>query len=74
MSKRKRSSDFFQVRKIGMQWWVCQVEKVSPRSPRLIKKIEQSATRNQANWIADDCDEQYHIDLYIQQQWLAKKS
>ncbi len=74
MAKRKQNSEFFQVRRIGKQWWVCQIDKLSSTSTVLVKRVENLATQSQANCIADDYDEQYRVDLYIKEKWLATKN
>ncbi|WP_171308496.1 hypothetical protein [Acinetobacter radioresistens] len=74
MAKRKQNSEFFQVRRIGKQWRVCQIDKLSSTPTVLVKKVENLATQSQANCIADDYDEQYRVDLYIKEKWLATKN
>ena len=70
MAKRNISV-IYKVRRIHREWWVCQIDLEAFDGS--MKKIEKTATRSQANHYADDHDQQFLMDQFIEQEWLTKK-
>lgn len=70
MAKRQISG-IYKVRRINRQWWVCKID--LEKLDGSIEKFEQTNTRSKANNYADDHDQQFFMDQFIQQEWLKKQ-